>query len=275
MRWLKFLLSHSLFVSICAAALSCQTCILLQKPIDWSFCSLIFWLTLGTYNLYWGLSKWSFEITCPKVFSNYLINIILMVVSTVALLFYLSLLFSIWPYLIIASLSTILYCLPLIYKESFVKYRKIGFIKTLLLAFTWTFVTVVFPAHSIFATNFLDILFVFSCRFLFLLTLCIIFDLRDSKIDLFHGIRSLANELSKQSVNLIMVIIFFLQLFVIIFFLKYKLENSQAIVLFTTAVLSIGCYFLSAIKERSYYFYYFLVDGLMLFSAIASYIATI
>lgn len=275
MRWLKFFLSHSLFVSFCAAALCYQTFILLHIPIEYSICKIIFWCTLGSYNLYWVLSKWSFKKNPSWQFSHYSIHVILLLVSALALFFFYPLICLLWPYFIITTISTILYCLPLLHYLPQEKYIKPGCIKTVLLAFTWSFATVMLPAHSIIFLSFKDLIFVFLWRFLFLMSLCIIFDLRDRKIDLFNGVKSIATELSEQSVHVLMFFIFFIQILMLFFYSYFNVETRQAFVLLVTAVLSILCYILSLLKARSYFFYYFLVDGLMLFTSIATFLATI
>ncbi len=276
MRWLKFLLSHSIFVSLCAFALCYQTFLLLHQPIDWNICFVVFWTTLAAYNLYWGISKWNLEKKNRFNISHYFLNLFLIFLSSIAILFYFPIVVSMGIYFIIPVITTILYFSPLLIKNDFSdKYLKIGLLKTILLAFTWSFATVIIPAHSIYLSDQNHVLFIFLLRFLFLLTLCIIFDSRDSKVDLFHGVKSLATELSEKSVHVLMFLIFLTEILLLIFLSKFMIEIRQVFVLMTTAVLSILCYLLSIKKERSYYFYYFFVDGLMLFSSIASYIATI
>lgn len=275
MRWLKFFLSHSLFVSCCAYALCYQSYLLLKIPVDFSICTMIFYATLGSYNFYWGLSKWSFERKREISFSTYYIHVFFLFISAIALLFYISLLPELLPYIVIATLLTVLYCLPLLNVKRKSRVINMGFLKTGLLAFTWTFVTVMFPAHSMLFSHYWLIAFIFLSRFLFLLILCIIFDLRDVNIDQLHGLHSIATGLEKQSVSKLILAIFIVDMLMLLFCSSIFIEIRQRYVLMATGILSICCYLLATIKDRNYYFYYFLVDGLMLFSAFASYIVTI
>ena len=60
MKWLNFILSHSIFISICAFALCMQSFQLLHIPVNWSHTGPVFFATLGSYNFYWLISKYYF-----------------------------------------------------------------------------------------------------------------------------------------------------------------------------------------------------------------------
>ena len=60
MKWLHFILSHSIFIAVCAVALAFQTAQLLKLDINLFVYGFIFFATLCSYNFYWILSKLSF-----------------------------------------------------------------------------------------------------------------------------------------------------------------------------------------------------------------------
>jgi len=276
MRLFKFILSHSLFISFCAAALTCQTFILLKFPINTSICNLIFFATLGSYNAYWVLCKWSFDKKEEKAFlySNYLYNILFIFLSALGFLYYLLLIPELLIFVLVAFFFTFLYCLPFLLPTASFNFKYLGIVKTILLSLTWTFVTIVFPAHDLIYTNFHELLFLFSVRFLLLFMLCIIFDSRDIIVDKFNGFQSIATDFTNRSVKMLMFISFIMYSTLLFCSNYFSIRGGQFFVLLTTGVLAFLLYMLS-FKKRSYYFYYFLVDGLMLFSALASYLVTI
>lgn len=275
MRFLHFIISHSIFVSLCAAALCYQTFELLHLNVDFDVCKLIFFSTLGSYNLYWMLCRYSFNKKNNISISDCFLNLFLIFLSGVGIFYFLFLKSILILYVLISALLTVSYCflvLPIFSKQKFNNY---GYLKTILLAVTWSFATVVIPAHSLILINPLALFFVWLSRFLFVLMLSIIFDSRDVSIDKMHGISSIATFVSKSSIHAMVTIICIFDIIMLQFISRYFIDPKQSIVLILSVLLSISCYFLTLKKERGYYFYYFVVDGLMLFSAFASYLVSI
>jgi hypothetical protein len=173
-----------------------------------------------------------------------------------------------------AVLLTLLYSVPLWPVKRLAFTRKAGFLKTVLLSFTWTYVTVIIPAHqSIYISN-LSLALLFSARFLFMLMLCIIFDSRDIHVDKIHALRSLATDVSRRTLAIIMALVFCLYLVCGLFLRYYFDSDAQIFAFLITGIFTLLVYRMS-LKKQGYFFYYFLVDGLMLFSSIATFIASI
>jgi branched-subunit amino acid transport protein len=152
--------------------------------------------------------------------------------------------------------------------------RKAGVLKTILLAFTWAYVTVFIPLQKSYQLLHKADMYIFTRRFLFMLMLCIIFDNRDKAVDKIRGLRSLATDL-KPAVLQFLIFGIFTALFISNFLYEdygLTLKQSLALQISTLALLAVYFY---ALKKRSYFFYYFFVDGMMLFSALATYIAGI
>ncbi|MEP7164055.1 MAG: hypothetical protein ABI741_05130 [Ferruginibacter sp.] len=275
MRWLQFILSHSIFISFCAAALCYQTFWLLHIPVNVFIYGMVFFATLSSYNFYWLISKYYFSDTRrPRRFLlKHFSNTFIFSIAGLGLLYCLYFLPAIIPTVSIAVLLTLLYSLPLWPFKRLAFTRKAGFLKTVLLAFTWTYVTVMIPANAFFI-NSLSIGLLFVARFLFMLMLCIIFDSRDINVDKIHSLRSLATDVSHKALRVIMAIVFMLYLAAGFLLRYYFDDNAQLIAFFITGLITLLVYLLS-LKKQGYFFYYFLVDGMMLFSAAATYVASI
>lgn len=236
----------------------------------------IFFATLCSYNFYWILSKYAFNpsVSLPVFMRQEMPGVILLAFAVTGLsaCFFLSglSLKFIWP----AVLFTLLYALPLLPLPLLQFTRRAGVLKTTLLAFTWTYVTAFVPMQK--AVHLLTgaELFIISRRFLFMLMLCIIFDSRDKAVDKLRGLHSLATDLSPGIFRILVILIFFI-LFASNFLFRYygvSLPQTIALQLSTVALLTAYCY---STKKQGYFFYYFFIDGLMLFSALATYVASI
>lgn len=276
MKWLHFILSHSIFVAICAVALAFQTALLLHLDINIFVYGFIFFATTCSYNFYWIVSKLSFADNgdIPRLLKKESTGVFLLCIAAIGSLYcwYMSLI----PvhFVITAVLSTVIYSIPLL-PLPFLKFtRKAGVLKTILLAFTWTYVTVLIPLGKDFSLLTNADLFIISRRFLFMLMLCIIFDNRDKDIDKIRGLHSLATVLKPAVLKMVIYFIFALLFISNFLYGDYGINFKQSIALQVSTIALLIVYFYS-IKKRSYLFYYFLVDGLMLFSALATYIASI
>ncbi|HMK04530.1 MAG TPA: hypothetical protein VK489_10075 [Ferruginibacter sp.] len=276
MKWLHFILSHSIFIAICAVALAFQTAQLLQIETHLSVYGFIFFATLCSYNFYWLLSKFSFAGT--GFFTGFLkkemVSICLLIFSAAGLLFCLYRSPLHMNYVATAVLLTIIYAVPLL-PFKFLRFtRKAGVLKTTLLAFTWVYVTGFLPMERSYAMlNSADI-FILTRRFLFMLMLCIIFDSRDIAVDKIRGLRSLATDLNPSTLQILIYSIFIVMFATNFLSTYFGISSYQSIALQTSTIALLVVYFYST-KKQDYLFYYFIVDGLMLFSALTTFIAGI
>jgi hypothetical protein len=276
MKWLHFILSHSIFIAVCAVALAFQTAQLLQLDNNLFMYGFIFFATLCSYNFYWILSKVSFAGNKPlfDLLKKEAAGLGLFLFAAAGLLYCLYRSSLPVEVIVTAFLLTVLYAIPLLPLRMLHFTRKAGVLKTILLAFTWAYVTAFIPIQkSYLLLNNAD-LFIISRRFLFMLMLCIIFDNRDKDVDKIRGLHSLATDL-KPAVLRGLIYFIFAVLFISNFFSQdHGITFKQSIALQISTLALLAVYFYSA-KNRSYLFYYFIVDGLMLFSALATYIAGI
>jgi len=101
----------------------------------------------------------------------------------------------------------------------------------------------------------------------------IIFDYRDIEKDHKTNLSSLVAMFNKPKLIGLMLVLLILNS-IMIWFIPFQLINMHKLILMLSTALCFLMFILS-LNKRNYYFYYFLVDGLMLFSAIASIIATL
>lgn len=275
MKWLRFILSHSIFIAICAVALCFQTALLLHLYLSAYFYSFVFFATLSSYNFYWLLSGYSLsERSLYKHLKLQLSNLLVLLLASAGLILSLVRLQNLLPEIAVALVLTVLYALPLLpFKFSLIA-RKAGLFKTILLAFSWAFITVYLPYQAAPFGNWYIMLLLLINRFLFMLMLCIIFDARDTRVDKIRGLQSLTTLLSTKTVQQIMMVIFTAYLVNGILLRIYYQEMAQIAALLISGLCTAVVYLLS-LKKQGYFFYYFIVDGLMLFSALAAYVASI
>ena len=276
MKWFQFILSHSIFIAVCAVAMCYQTTTLLHLQTNIWLSGFIFFATLFSYNSYWLFSKKIFgSVFYQQIFfKKERFKIALLAVYLTGLItcyFQTSLTVNlVWP----ALLLNILYIVPLLPYKALRFTRRLGVLKTILLAFTWMFVTGFLPMQqsALSLTNFEAVLLL--NRFLFMLLLCVVFDNRDVAVDKIKGLHSIATGLKPASLKFLVVMLFIL-LAGSVYLLQYLgLNLEQAFALLISAIAT-GYIFYLSLQKRSYFFYYFFVDGMMLFSAIATYIAGI
>lgn len=276
MKWLHFILSHSIFIAVCAVALAFQTTQLLHLTVNPFVYGFIFFATLCSYNFYWIVSKVSFakKNAVWPLLKNEATGFTLLVIAAIGALF--CFLKSSLPIdaVVTAIVLTILYSIPLLPIRFLQFTRKAGVLKTVLLAFTWAYVTAFIPLQKTYWLLTNADLFIISRRFLFMLILCIIFDNRDKAVDKMRGLHSLATDL-KPAVLKILIYIIFAVLFCSNFYsYHFGISFPQSIALQISTLALLTVYFFST-KKQGYLFYYFMVDGLMLFSALATFIASI
>ena len=275
MRFLHFILSHSIFIAFCAVGLCYQTIVILHLPHNENIYGFIFFSTICSYNFYWLLSKFYFsqKTISTSFFKTNLSFFCMFLLSAVGSFNFLFSILPLYPHIVIAVLLTLLYSLPLWPFSGLKKLQQLGFFKTILLSFTWAYITTILPASSLLQEDFLALAVLFTARFCFMLLLCIIFDRRDISVDKMHGLRSLATDLPAKKLNVIIQIVFVLY-FLLGLLLRFQFNDKPQMFAFLITGGIVWWVYTLSIKKRGYLFYYFLVDGLMLVSAGGTFIAT-
>lgn len=275
MRLLYFIVSHSLFIAICAAALCVQTALLLHIELSNWFYGFVFCATICSYNFYWLLSGWAFSkkniVTYLTAHRSNLVVFAIAAIGVALSLFYLT---AILPAIAIAMALTFLYAVPLLPFKWLQFTRKAGLLKTILLAFTWAYITVCLPYMYAPANSMQALLLLFCIRFIFMLLLCIMFDARDTEVDKIKGLQSLTTVLTEKAVKGIMLLLFAAYLIMGVLF-RFYFNDTHQIIAFVITAATVTLAYRFSLKKQGYLFYYFVIDGLMLFAAATTFIASL
>lgn len=274
-RILSFIVSQAIWVSLCAACLVFQTTQLLHLQPNNALIAFVFCATLCSYNLHYILAgAISTQNLKLSLFSARPASAIALMAGFAGASFFLKNAHIPLQPVCIAVLLTLAYSVPLLPFKHTAFTRKAGFLKTILLAFTWMFVTAYLPlVQQQLQYSVMGIL-IMAKRFLFMLMLCIIFDNRDVAVDKVHGLHSLATDLPPKAMQWLITSVF-ISLFVLNFFLgRHGAGSRQVIALQLSALATLLVYFYSR-KKRGYFFYYFMVDGMMVLMVLLTSIASI
>ena len=267
-KFFDFLLFSNLFISLCATIITLQTFYFFNHAADVRYVGFVFGGTLCSYNFHSLLNKNLFTNT-PKLKWNIRyknIRILFMISGALLAGFYFFQLKALWPWLVLSILLTFFYSAPLIEKPFFRKVKKLAVGKTAFLAISWTLVTCMLPL--LFIAIHWDIkenLYVFS-RFFFIYGICILFDYRDIESDKLQGIISLVTQLPQNGIRFL----FFSVLLISIISTIIMLYGFSAgyYLCFLLPVIILAAIFRISIHTKSDYWYYFLLDGLMMLTGL-------
>jgi len=275
MKWLfRFILSHSIFISFCAAALSLQTLQLLLLPVNGYLLAFIFFATLAGYNAYWMISRFTFNRhdTVIEFIKQSRSSSLVFIFATAGVFICFTNLHLVMYNIITAFILLGMYAIPVMPFKQLHFTRKAGFLKTIVLAAAWAIVTTLVPLQlSIFNLGQTATLILIN-RFLFMLMLCIIFDKRDVAVDKIRGLQSLATGFSPLLLHCFMGLIFLGYAWSSYAMLAQQVTLPQVAALLLAGIITLLVY-ASSLKQKGYFFYYFLVDGLMFLSALLTGIA--
>lgn len=242
---------------------------LFQLDVSADFLLFVFFGTLCSYNFHWFLTPLAFGGNYRANWSirHKWLHFLLYVVGLFGSVFYTWRLIEHWPWLLLTVFFTFLYSAPKVPLPGFSLLSKIAIGKTIFLAFAWAHITAFLPlllyenswtfAHEMFAVN----------RFFLIYAICIPFDYRDRDADRREGIRCLITFLNETGID----IVFWGSL--LVFFgtsvLLFIWEWSPALVV-TLTLPGIILAFLYQLSKRNFsdYLYYFVLDGLMMLSAL-------
>ena len=192
-KFFNFFLFSSIFIALCAVALCMETNILLGLPFNnFSFYCFVFGATLLQYNLHYVSKTVAVKDSLRFEWSqrNKGIHIVLLIAG------FLLIIFSLFSFrlqhffvLIILGAIAFLYSFPILPFGRKKRIKEYGILKITTLALLWTLVSVWFPANAMPYDTIL-FSFVFVKRFVFMLILCLLFDVRDYQVDFEKNIRT-------------------------------------------------------------------------------------
>ncbi len=279
-KTINFLIESNIWIACCAIALSCQTYILFNIPIQIdSLLPLIFCATLIAYliprilavrNMPPKLAVLKQRLSKQqKIFS---ILLILSIVSCAILFFFQKT--NVQIALIFSGIITLLYSLPLVkWKGKTLKLREIGRLKIFWITLIWCVSTVILPmlnsnAHQYVAFPFLLGICLERCLFIFAITLP--FDIRDMDFDRSRALDTIPLRIGASST--IFLAYACLILACIIDFLQYiSYSNPSRSNIFLALLISyllIAYCIHQAQQGRKRQFYTGILDGTMLLQAL-------
>ena len=266
----RFFIYSNLFIAVCALLMIDQTYdLLIHTPPDKDLLGFTFSATICSYSFHWYLTSQSL-VESPRVEwlkKHRIFHLILFFIGLTGSCIFFFFLLPHWYWLAASAIITFLYSAPKIPHPWFRGLRKIAIGKTIFLTLVWTYVTAILPV--IIAGKDFDtpvILFVIS-RFFFIYAICIMFDFRDRADDKVTGIRSMVTAFSEKGVDGL----FFLSLVIFaictLLLSRYGFPVLTIILLLLPGVITASIYNYAK-RNFSDYLYYFILDGLMMFSAL-------
>ncbi len=161
------------------------------------------------------------------------------------------------------SVFAFAYFLPVLPFKTRKRLRDFGWLKIIVLAGVWTMATSLLPMLY-WQKNISDYPFEILVRLVFIFTLCVIFDIRDIRVDISNNISTLPNKVGlRNSYLLINVTLVLFVLLSIAQYIRYPLPGRLAGALLTAmATRFIVTYLRRYPTERAYFI---LADGVMVF----------
>ena len=270
----NFILFSSLFVSLCAILLIWQTSTLLHLPTaNYDFYIFAFFSTICSYNFHWFLTPADYSASERILWGarHKTLQLVLSILGGIGSLIYFWSLKQYWWELSGAAVLTFLYSAPKIPFPPFTWLRKVAIGKTIFLTSVWIYVTNLLPIFISGEPFTLQALYFVLHRYFLVYALCILFDHRDVESDKKEGIRSLITWLSTSS----LMRLYFGSLVVSAIFALLLYSPGQLIieVCLLTPIVVTALLTRYTLRTRSDYYYYFVLDGLVMLSACMQFIA--
>jgi 4-hydroxybenzoate polyprenyltransferase len=260
----------SLYIALCAVLMVWQTSqLLLATSPPGRLAGFVFFSTICSYNFHWYLTPYSVNPSRRALWTqrHKVLHFILYLVGLVGSAVYF---FYLLPHIValfFGAFVTFLYSAPKLPWPFFRRLRNIAVAKTLFLALVWAYVTAILPLivagvawqadHVLFAVS----------RFTLIYAICVLFDYRDREDDKKEGIRSLITLLDEKGIDRLFIAsmaIFGLSTMALGFF------HFPAFYIFLLLIpgMLTALLYKRAKNDFSDYLYYFVLDGLMMFSSL-------
>jgi len=243
--------------------------LIIGKNVNPWFIVFVFFSTVCSYNFHWALTPYSIapsqRLLWDEKHKSYHLLLSIAGLAGAAISFFF--IKEHWFYISVAAILTFLYSAPKISFTPFKWLKKIAIGKTIFLAMAWTYVTAVLPI-LIEGTVATEKAIIFCAgQFFFIYSICILFDFRDRDYDKKEGIRSMITYFNERGIDILFAIS------IIVFFVLSILLNQTGIQWVNIGILLIPALLLITIYKHakrnfSDYLYYFVLDGLMMFSGL-------
>jgi 4-hydroxybenzoate polyprenyltransferase len=264
-----YFLFSSIYISLCAVLMTWQSSHLLHLTISADYYWFIFFATICSYNFHWYLTplsknsvertKWSLEHK-----NAHLLLYFAGVIGSVIFFYKLS---SHWFALFFATLLTFLYSAPKIPLPYFRFLKQVAIGKTIFLTTVWTYVTAILPVFIAGQHFNHEMKWFAASRFFLIYGICILFDYRDRTDDKEEGMKSMVNYFDEAGVNRLFVFSMIAFIIFTVGLLFTGLSLLPVVILIIPGIILFSIYSRSK-NSISDYLYYFILDGLMMLSAL-------
>jgi len=243
--------------------------LIIGKTVNPYFTAFVFFSTVCSYNFHWALTPHSIapsqRLQWDENHKSYHLLLSIAGLAGAALSFFF--LKEHWFYIGIAAILTFLYSAPKISFPPFQWLKRIAIGKTIFLAMTWAYVTAVLPILIERDITTEKAIFFCTSQFFFIYSICILFDFRDREDDKSEGIRSMITFFNERGIDILFSISIIAFSVLSILLKQTGIPWINVIILLIPALLLVSLY-KYAKRSFSDYLYYFVLDGLMMFSGL-------
>jgi len=266
----RFFVYSNLFIAGCAILMVNQTYdLVLHSSPNKFFLGFVFSATISSYSFHWYLTSNSL-VESPRIewLKKYRIfHLILFFIGLAGSAIFFFALLPHWFWLFVSAIITFLYSAPKIPHPLFRGLRKVAIGKTIFLALVWMYVTSLLPVIIEQVDFTIPILLFVISRFFFIYAICIMFDFRDRADDKAAGIRTMVTWFSEKGVDALFFASLLISAISTIILIGYDFSLATVIILLIPNVIAAAIYSYAK-RNFSDYLYYFVIDGLMMFSAL-------
>lgn len=242
--------------------------LIIEKPLNIYLVAFVFFSTVCSYNFHWALTPHSIapsqRLQWDQKHKSY--HLMLSVVGLIGAAVFFFFFKEKWYYILPSAVLTFLYSAPKIPHPAVSALKKVAFGKTIFLAAIWAFVTTLLPVLIEDALSLKALLF-FTGQFFLIYAICILFDFRDREDDKADGIRSMITYFNEQGINILFSISATVFIILTLLLKQFGIPWLNILLLLVPIAFVAGLYN-HAKKNFSDYLYYFILDGLMMFSGL-------
>jgi len=264
-----YFLFSSMYISLCAVLMTWQSGYLLHLSFSGDYYWFVFFATICSYNFHWyltPLSKNSIERTKWSLHHKNA-HLLLYFAGVIGSVIFFYKVRQHWFTLFFATLLTFLYSAPKIPLTYFRFLKQVAIGKTIFLTTVWTYVTAIMPVFIAGQHFNHEMKWFAASRFFLIYGICILFDYRDRDDDKEEGIKSMVNFFDEAGVNRLFVFSMVAFIFFTIGLLFTGVSGTAVIILIIPGIILFSIYRQSK-SSISDYLYYFILDGLMMLSAL-------
>jgi 4-hydroxybenzoate polyprenyltransferase len=233
------------------------------------FVGFVFFGSLCSYNFHMYLTPSIYGGSYKTIWSirNKKLHLALYLIGLIGAAYFVWHIIHYWEWLMATAFITFMYSAPKVPLKPLQQLKHIAIGKTIYLTLVWAHSTVILPLVVTDVKWELPHLLFLANRFLLIYNICIVFDYRDREEDKKEGIRSFITTFNVGAIDFLFWFceVLFLATTVCLYITGFSFTNCLA--LFIPGLILALLYGYSK-KTASDYLYLFVLDGLMMFSAL-------